>query len=51
LELYEIVPDEDKSLHTKRASSIPDPAKRRELKIKQYKKEKEIQNKIDVRLS
>lgn len=40
---------EDKDLYGRPASSVADPAKRRELKIKQYKREKEIKAKIEVR--
>ncbi|EIW60242.1 serine/threonine protein phosphatase PP2A-associated protein [Trametes versicolor FP-101664 SS1] len=48
LEQYEIVSGEDKDLYGRPASSVADPAKRRELKIKQYKREKEIKAKIEV---
>lgn len=48
LEQYEIVSGEDKDLYGRPASSVTDPAKRRELKIKQYKREKEIKAKIEV---
>ncbi|KAH9852697.1 serine/threonine protein phosphatase PP2A-associated protein [Lenzites betulinus] len=48
LEQYEIVSQEDKTLYGRPASSITDPAKRRELKIKQYKQEKDIKARIEV---
>ncbi|KDQ61168.1 hypothetical protein JAAARDRAFT_191276 [Jaapia argillacea MUCL 33604] len=48
LERYDIVPESERSLYETHASSITDPAKRRETKIKQYKQEKEIRSKIEV---
>lgn len=48
IENYEVVPEEELALHEKRASTISDPAKRRELKIQQYKKEKELKTRIEV---
>lgn len=45
---YEIVPEADKVLYDRKTSSIVDPARRRELKIKQYQKEKELRAKIEV---
>ena len=50
LKLYEIITEEDKALYGLSASSVADPAKRRELKIKQYKREKDIKARIEVRL-
>ncbi|KAI0780558.1 serine/threonine protein phosphatase PP2A-associated protein [Trametes elegans] len=48
LERYEIVSVEDKELYGRSSSSVTDPAKRRELKIKQYKREKDIKTRIEV---
>ncbi|RPD66504.1 serine/threonine protein phosphatase PP2A-associated protein [Lentinus tigrinus ALCF2SS1-7] len=48
LELYGIVTEEDKELYGQSASSVIDPAKRRELKIKQYKREKDIKARIEA---
>ncbi|KAI0822762.1 serine/threonine protein phosphatase PP2A-associated protein [Trametes gibbosa] len=48
LEQYEIVSPEDKDLYGRPASSVTDPAKRRELKIKQYKQEKGIKARLEV---
>ncbi|KAI0333615.1 serine/threonine protein phosphatase PP2A-associated protein [Cubamyces sp. BRFM 1775] len=48
LEQYEIVTAEDKNLYSRPTSSIADPAKRRELKIKQYKREKDIKARIEA---
>ncbi|KAI0636606.1 serine/threonine protein phosphatase PP2A-associated protein [Trametes polyzona] len=48
LEQYEVVSEEDKELYGRPASSVTDPAKRRELKIKQYKREKDIKARIEV---
>ncbi|KDQ17901.1 hypothetical protein BOTBODRAFT_29205 [Botryobasidium botryosum FD-172 SS1] len=48
LDDYEIVPNDEKSLFRRESSSAPDPASRRELKIKQYRKEKEIRDKLNA---
>ena len=48
METHEIVQEKDKELYEQRTSSVRDPAKRRELKIKQYQKEKELRTKIEV---
>ncbi|KAJ3483912.1 hypothetical protein NLI96_g5990 [Meripilus lineatus] len=48
LETYEIVPESEKTLHGKQATSTNDPAKRRELKLNQWKKEKELKTRIEV---
>ncbi|PIL24318.1 hypothetical protein GSI_14071 [Ganoderma sinense ZZ0214-1] len=48
LELYEVITEEDKELHGRSPSSVTDPAKRRELKIKQYKREKDIKARIEA---
>ncbi|KAI0748477.1 serine/threonine protein phosphatase PP2A-associated protein [Daedaleopsis nitida] len=48
LELYEIITEEDKALYGRNVSSVSDPAKRRELKIKQYKREKDIKGRIEA---
>ncbi|KAI0647427.1 serine/threonine protein phosphatase PP2A-associated protein [Trametes meyenii] len=48
LELYDIVNQEDRDLYERPTSSVTDPAKRRELKIKRYKREKEIKTRIEA---
>ncbi|KAL7283684.1 hypothetical protein ACG7TL_003120 [Trametes sanguinea] len=48
VELYEIVTSEDKELYDRPASAVVDPAKRRELKIKQFKREKDIKARIEA---
>jgi hypothetical protein len=48
LENYEIVPEAERALHKQKASMITDPAKRREIKIKQYQKEKDLRARIEV---
>ncbi|KAI0664748.1 TAP42-like protein [Cubamyces menziesii] len=48
LEQYEIVTAEDRDLYGRPASSVADPARRRELKIKQYKREKDIRARIET---
>lgn len=46
---YNIVPESLNSLYSKRATKITDLAKQRELKINQYKQEREFRSKINVR--
>ena len=48
MDAYKVVPEAEKQIYSKQASSINDPAKRRELKIKQYKREKDIKAHIEV---
>ncbi|EIM90345.1 TAP42-like protein [Stereum hirsutum FP-91666 SS1] len=48
LELYEVIPEDERELYARRPSSVADAAKRRETKIKQYKQEKEIRAKIEA---
>lgn len=48
LDNYEIVPAAERELYEKRSSNLRDSAKRRELKIKQYQKEKDIRTRIEV---
>lgn len=48
LHTYEIVTESLKTLYSKQSTKVADPAKRRELKIKQYKQEKEFRSKINV---
>lgn len=45
---YGIVPESERKLYERKTSAIGDPAKRRDLKIKQYQKEKEIRAKIEA---
>lgn len=51
LESYTVVPEDEKKLYAQRSSTVTEPMKRRELKIAQFKKEKEIKTKISVRTS
>lgn len=46
--MYGIVPESLNTLYSKQSTKIVDPTKRRELKIKQYKQEKEFHSKINV---
>lgn len=49
LNAYQVISDEDKeSAGAADPSAIRDPAKRREAKIRQYKWEKELRQKISV---
>lgn len=48
LENYEVIPESERELYGKKAPAIADPARRREAKIKQYQKEKEIRSKVDA---
>ncbi|KAF9495855.1 TAP42-like protein [Pleurotus eryngii] len=45
---YHIIPEEDRELYKQKASTIRDPSTRRELKIKQYKNEKQLKQKIEA---
>ena len=47
LDTYHVVPETEKVLY-ELAAPVNDPAKRRELKIKQYKQEKELKTRIEV---
>ncbi|PPQ63051.1 hypothetical protein CVT24_005906 [Panaeolus cyanescens] len=47
LNRYQIIPAEEKNLYDKKTASVADFAKRRELKINQYKKEKELRARIE----
>lgn len=48
LDSYKVLPAEEREIYSKKTSDIRDPAKRRELKIKQYQKEKETRTRIEV---
>ncbi|KAI0064531.1 hypothetical protein BV25DRAFT_1881797 [Artomyces pyxidatus] len=48
LEHYKVLPDAERELYSKTTSTIADAARRRETKIKQYQKEKELRSKIEV---
>ncbi|GBE81898.1 serine/threonine protein phosphatase PP2A-associated protein [Sparassis latifolia] len=48
LDKLEVVPESEKTLYAQKTSTMNDPAKRRELKIKQYQKEKEIRSRIQA---
>ncbi|TFY82564.1 hypothetical protein EWM64_g1452 [Hericium alpestre] len=48
LEMYGIITESERELFSKKASSIADAAKRRETKIKQYQKEKELRAKLEA---
>ncbi|KAF9483789.1 serine/threonine protein phosphatase PP2A-associated protein [Pholiota conissans] len=48
LEQYEIVPAEERTLYDRKVAQVADPAKRRDLKINQYRKEKELVAKIQA---
>ncbi|KAG1742418.1 TAP42-like protein [Suillus occidentalis] len=48
LDTYCLVPEVDRALHTQSASSIKDAAKRREVKIKQFKAEKDLRARIEA---
>ncbi|KAH8099537.1 serine/threonine protein phosphatase PP2A-associated protein [Cristinia sonorae] len=48
LDTYHVVPETEKALFEQHAAPINDPAKRRELKIKQYKQEKELKTRIET---
>ena len=48
LETYNIVPETERVLYGQQPSSIGDAAKRREVKIRQYKAEKDLRTRIEV---
>ncbi|KAJ7217195.1 TAP42-like protein [Mycena pura] len=48
LENYETVPDSERMLHAQDVTTIKDPASRRELKIKQYQREKDLRSRIEA---
>jgi hypothetical protein len=48
LENYEIVPESERTLHAQDPSKIKDAASRRDIKIKQYQREKDLRARIEV---
>jgi len=48
VENYDIVPETERKLHQQKTSAIRDPRQKREIKIMQYKKEKELRAKLEV---
>ena len=48
MESYGVVDENERKLYKQKTSNVADPAKRRELKIQQFKREKELRSKIDV---
>lgn len=50
LEHYEIVQEDEKNIYSHKSSSLANPAKRREVKVNQYKKTQKIKDHIQVRL-
>ncbi|KAJ7481234.1 TAP42-like protein [Mycena galericulata] len=48
LENYEVIPESERTLHAQDPAKIKDPASRRELKIKQYQREKELRTRIET---
>ncbi|KAH6918341.1 serine/threonine protein phosphatase PP2A-associated protein [Coprinopsis sp. MPI-PUGE-AT-0042] len=48
LEAYKVVSEEERDLYSKKINDVRDPAKKRELKINQYKKEKELKGRIET---
>ncbi|GLB34717.1 putative serine threonine protein phosphatase PP2A-associated protein [Lyophyllum shimeji] len=45
---YDVVPEEERALYQRNASTVTDPVKRRELKIKQYQKGKDLRVRIEA---
>lgn len=45
---YGIIPEAERELYSSESSQIKDAVRKRELKIKQYKKEKELRSQIEV---
>jgi len=48
LENYEIIPEEERKLFDRKVAQVTDFGKRRDLKINQYKKEKDLQGRIET---
>ncbi|KAJ7685525.1 TAP42-like protein [Mycena polygramma] len=48
LENYEVVPESERTLHAQDPAKIKDPASRRDLKIKQYQREKDLRARIET---
>ncbi|KAF9446329.1 hypothetical protein P691DRAFT_673853 [Macrolepiota fuliginosa MF-IS2] len=48
LEHYDIIPEDEKKLYSHKSSMLADPAKRRDVKVSQYKKVKEIKDRLQV---
>ncbi|KAJ7940270.1 TAP42-like protein, partial [Mycena leptocephala] len=48
LENYEIIPESERTLHAQDPAKIKDPASRRDLKIKQYQREKDLRARIET---
>lgn len=48
---YKVVPEEERALFDQRLVDVVDYSKRRELKINQYKKEKGLRARIEVKIS
>lgn len=49
LEKYEVIPADERALYDTQATKVADFAKRRELKINQFKKEKDLRVRVEVR--
>ncbi|KAL0946512.1 hypothetical protein HGRIS_012728 [Hohenbuehelia grisea] len=45
---YQIVPEDERELYARKTSTVVDPAQRRELKIKQYQRDKDIKARIEA---
>ncbi|CAA7271528.1 unnamed protein product [Cyclocybe aegerita] len=48
LEKYNVVPEDEQALYQRKTAEVPDFSRKRELKINQYKKEKELKNRIEA---
>jgi len=49
LDNYGIVPEDERTLYEQPISNVLDASRRREVKIKQYQKEKDLRNRLNVR--
>jgi len=49
LESYDIVPQDEKEVFNPKSVNFSNPQRRREVKVNQYKKEKELRSRIEVR--
>lgn len=48
MEKYEVVPEDERKLYSRKVTDVVNFAKKRELKISQYAKEKDLEARIQV---
>jgi immunoglobulin-binding protein 1 len=45
---YDIIPEDERKLYSKKSAVVRDPARKRELKIKQFKADKELRGRLEA---